>query len=614
MTDVNNSWKMRGKQASPEETVARAQGILEKYGFQASLEETSHAVEDCYSCRLTLCSSLGEALGSNGKGMTLMLSHASAYGELMERLQNRQFFHKIRYDDPAYEEISFPENPIYSPRDENQPKVMRDLKKCLISSIGMPMTESVTEELVNGMIEKLIPLGMKGFSTLPFYSVTEDRTVYLPIDLIQCFCGSNGMAAGNTLEEALVEGISEILERYVELQFLEGRIVPPQVPRSEIAKYPHIEKVIREIEGKGDFSVRVLDLSMGKGIPALCGIIIHKNKGNFSICFGAHPSFSIALERLFTESFQGVDLEKRMKNAYVELRNHGRTGAKSKDNLLSNGIGCVSPTFILDRADYEFHPWPELKTDDNKEIAAMLIRKLEELGADVYIRNASYMGFPAVYIYARGVSEVSEVSVKFLNAFLRLAEAQEFFLRMDQLSEKDVKKLEELILRRRGLVGAGKINVMSQLHFDTPLPGAPFDMDVLLTACRYRLRHFREAADSLNSIVSDGNQNMDPMEKAFWIAAKLYMDALADEMTEEDSETLIRNLCPDTAEKVLDIFRDPEKILERLYPNIHSLSREECQRCHSRYPEVHDLYAKLIRIEKEYPADPMAFREIAKRR
>ena len=83
----------------------------------------------------------------------------------------------------------------------------------------------------------------------------------------------------------------------------------------------------------------------------------------------------------------------------------------------------------------------------------MLIRKLEELRADVYIRNASYMGFPAVYIYARGVSEVSEVSVKFLNAFLRLAEAQKFFLRMDQLSEKDVKKLEELILRRRGLVG-----------------------------------------------------------------------------------------------------------------------------------------------------------------
>lgn len=37
----------------------------------------------------------------------------------------------------------------------------------------------------------------------------------MPESLINILCGSNGLAAGNSFEEAYVQGISEICERYV---------------------------------------------------------------------------------------------------------------------------------------------------------------------------------------------------------------------------------------------------------------------------------------------------------------------------------------------------------------------------------------------------------------
>ena len=52
--------------------------------------------------------------------------------------------------------------------------------------------------------------------------------------------GSNGMSAGNTKEEALVEGISELIERYVQQEVILKNLRLPDFPTSYIKNYSSV--------------------------------------------------------------------------------------------------------------------------------------------------------------------------------------------------------------------------------------------------------------------------------------------------------------------------------------------------------------------------------------
>jgi ribosomal protein S12 methylthiotransferase accessory factor len=69
---------------------------------------------------------------------------------------------------------------------------------------------------------------------------SDGETVYFPSNLIENLFASNGMSAGNTLAEAQVQCLSEIFERAVKREILEGEIALPDVPQDVLAKYPGI--------------------------------------------------------------------------------------------------------------------------------------------------------------------------------------------------------------------------------------------------------------------------------------------------------------------------------------------------------------------------------------
>jgi ribosomal protein S12 methylthiotransferase accessory factor len=69
--------------------------------------------------------------------------------------------------------------------------------------------------------------------------------VYFPSNLIENLYASNGMSAGNTLAEAQVQCLSEIFERAVKREILEGELALPDVPQEVLAKYPGIVAGIR---------------------------------------------------------------------------------------------------------------------------------------------------------------------------------------------------------------------------------------------------------------------------------------------------------------------------------------------------------------------------------
>ncbi len=111
------------------------------------------------------------------------------------------------------------------------------------------------------------------------------------------------MSAGNNLQEAQVQCLSEIFERAVKRQIIEQEIVLPDVPQTVLEKYPSILAGIKGLEEQG-FPIVVKDASLGGQFPVMCVTLMNPKTGGVFASFGAHPSLEVALERSLTELLQ----------------------------------------------------------------------------------------------------------------------------------------------------------------------------------------------------------------------------------------------------------------------------------------------------------------------
>lgn len=96
------------------------------------------------------------------------------------------------------------------------------------------------------------------YITLPFYSIKEKKVVYLPKSTYTPFYGSNGMCAGNSPEEALVQGLSEIIERVVQRRIFTEKPALPDVPEEYIQQFPYVYEIIQNLRNKRKKAIIIL--------------------------------------------------------------------------------------------------------------------------------------------------------------------------------------------------------------------------------------------------------------------------------------------------------------------------------------------------------------------
>lgn len=146
-------------------------------------------------------------------------------------------------------------------------------------------------ELLEGLLSPDYVRGDGTLAELPFAAPDPKDggapcVVWLPASLVYRTCGSNGMAGGNTLEEALVQGLSEIFERYVEAQVLRGKAVPPRVP-DDVLEATGLMPTIARIEEGWRYEVRVHDASLGRGYPVIMTTIVDRIRSSIGVKFSA---------------------------------------------------------------------------------------------------------------------------------------------------------------------------------------------------------------------------------------------------------------------------------------------------------------------------------------
>lgn len=396
-----SSTYIAGKDLPLEETIANMSGILANLGMKIEIASWRNIVPNVWSLHIRDAQS--PMCFTNGKGSTKESALASALGEFIERL-NCNFF----YNDQFWgEEIANAEFVHYPDEQWFQPGPKGELPEGILDEYCLEIYNPDDELLGTHLYDTNSGNTARGICSLPFVRQSDGETVYFPSNLIENLYLSNGMSAGNTLAEAQVQCLSEIFERAVKREILEGEIALPDVPEDVLAKYPGIAAGIKGLEEQG-FPVLVKDASLGGQFPVMCVTLMNPRTGGVFASFGAHPSFEVALERSLTELLQGRSFEGLNDLPRPTFSSNAVTEPNNFVEHFIDSSGVVSWRFFSAKSNFDFVEWDFSGQGENSNAdeAAALFGILEDMGKDAYMAVYQHLGATACRILVPGYSEI----------------------------------------------------------------------------------------------------------------------------------------------------------------------------------------------------------------
>ena len=402
--DAGASTHILGKDLPLEQTIANMSGLLANLGIKIEIASWRNLIPNVWSLHIRDAHS--PMCFTNGKGATKESALASALGEYIERLSNNHFYAGAYWgEDIANAEfVHYPNERWFKPgKKDALPTEILD-EYCL--DIYNPDGELRASHLVDtnsGNAER-------GICSLPYVRQSDGKTVYFPSNLIENLFVSNGMSAGNTLAEAQVQCLSEIFERAVKREIIEGEIALPDVPQAVLDKYPGILAGIQSLEEQG-FPVLVKDASLGGVYPVMCVTLMNPRTGGVFASFGAHPSLEVALERSLTELLQGRSLEGLNDLPPPTFASEAVTEPNNFVEHFIDSSGIVSWRFFSSKPDYEFVEWDFSGKGENSNAqeAKTLFGILKEIGKEAYVAVYEELGATACRILVPGYSEIYPV-------------------------------------------------------------------------------------------------------------------------------------------------------------------------------------------------------------
>jgi ribosomal protein S12 methylthiotransferase accessory factor len=419
------------KASDPMTTIAQVRDILHRHGVFTTERSVEKHAAGLYSCRISLSDEAMWDLdeGTNGKGMKPSYAMASGYAELLERIQcsgtflpTRQSWALKRFVDShkvtdSYRKRLLDEQLVldylYGPDERwlSAQEVVRESFGPLSATFRL----SGQEEL-SAFVSRL--LGADMTPCAPFYHVRSARVEYLPIDLIFHTCLTNGMCAGNTPQEALIQGICEVFERYAIRRIYLDELTPPTIPL-ELYEGTEIYDKILQLTQNGDKHIVIKDCSLGLGLPVIGALVIDRPKNRYTFCLGADPSPITSLERCLTEIHQGDPVSNLNKfhhlhpshDPFERIAGTVREKAKATHyfRTVADGTGLWPTSIFSDTASYPFDGFHQHTSISDQEDLRFVVDKVHELGYELYVRDNSFLGFPAYTIYVPGMSETDYI-------------------------------------------------------------------------------------------------------------------------------------------------------------------------------------------------------------
>ncbi|MFV5376281.1 OsmC domain/YcaO domain-containing protein [Acinetobacter calcoaceticus] len=530
---------IQGKDLPLEETIANMSAILANLGMKIEIASWRNIVPNVWSLHIRDAQS--PMCFTNGKGATKESALASALGEFIERL-NCNFFYNDQFwgqEIANAEFVHYPDEKWFKPGPNGElPKEILD-EYCL--EIYNPDDELLGTHLYDtnsGNVER-------GICSLPFVRQSDDEVVYFPSNLIENLYLSNGMSAGNTLAEAQVQCLSEIFERAVKREILEGEIALPDVPEEVLAKYPSIVAGIKGLEEQG-FPVLVKDASLGGQFPVMCVTLMNPRTGGVFASFGAHPSFEVALERSLTELLQGRSFEGLNDLPQPTFQSNAVTEPNNFVEHFIDSSGLVSWRFFSSKSDYDFVEWDFSGEgeESNADEAATLFGILEEMGKEVYMAVYEHLGATACRILVPDYSEIYLVEDLIWDNTNKALSFREDILNLHRLDDEQLEALVER-LEECELDDYTEITTLIGIEFDDNTVWGQLTILELKLLIYVALQQFEEAKELVETYLQ---YNTNTVERGlFYQCMNVVLEVMLDEELElEDYLTNFRRMFGDT--------------------------------------------------------------------
>ena len=420
------------KERDPKDTVATILGILERLGVDTELRKCPSPYKGAHSNYVTIP---GTTLAVSGKGTTEDYARASGYAELMERIQNGILVLYPPDGAAAYADNGF----LAAPDERYTPAASIVERHDPVLESWLELLGVTTDEGRLALLELLPKLrydrGDGAVAEVPFADPVSGGVAWLPAALVVYVCGSNGMAAGNTAEEALVQGLSEVFERFVARKVLRGEAVPPRIPSEMLADYG-VSDLIARVERGGRYEVRVHDASLGRGYPVVMTTLADRHRATFGVRFGSHPSLPIAVERTLTEAFQDRSIQRCTDmNRFASPEEAASLG--NMTSMFASGLGSLPPVALSGEPGWSVAPWPAWEGASNAEMLGYMLELLLRDGYRPLLRDASHLGFPSYQIVVPGMSDVFAPSTGLRESLVAKWQAKRALESFPQLSSEE---------------------------------------------------------------------------------------------------------------------------------------------------------------------------------
>lgn len=238
----------------------------------------------------------------------------------------------------------------------------------------------------------------KVFSMLPLkwtwaYNITREEECLIPFDWFYAINEFNGPSAGNCIEEAVLQGICEIVERHVSSIVSRNRLSTPLIDLNTVD-----DRLSREMIGKYQkegIKLYLTDFSLDTGIPSVGALAYDPGTfpGSSEIVWtaGTTPDPQKALSRALTEVAQlGGDFNSNAN--YVASGLPKFNTIKEADFIINN------------RKQVSINNLPNLSNDNIKTEVENCISALSNIGMEVILINTTnkQLNIPAFYTIIPG--------------------------------------------------------------------------------------------------------------------------------------------------------------------------------------------------------------------
>lgn len=363
------------KAVPPAVTLARAAAALKKSGLD--ILATNKRVDQGrlgIPVYLAACGAAGRALlptrKQMGKGASPEQAEASALMELVERYSFFGFWRDLPGAVSA----------TWSQAKELFGNALVPVEE-IIASVGDEITPVEAERLLDLLEWRFYPATLLG----------EDRLVWLPLDWFRLLGEFNGSAAGNTIEEALLQALCELVERHVSAISSVERPVLPTI-QAGVGVDAVLDRLLAAYR-ENCVNVLLKDMTLGMPVPTVAA-------------FAWDPvTFPERSELVFTAGTAASPVKAAIR-ALTEVAQLGGdfcSGSVYEASGLDKFRTLEEAAWLFAGGETTLAALPDISGDDIRDELGALVAALAPVPAYAVETTRPELGLPAVWCIAPGL-------------------------------------------------------------------------------------------------------------------------------------------------------------------------------------------------------------------